>query len=115
MQAKERLYLTKDGKALVAEGDPKGASLYAAPGDDIPESAVKMFGLVDGTVKKPAPKAPAAAPAKPTKGAKADAKRAALKESAPAPNKEAAPGDDKGAGQAGDGAGEPASGGGAEG
>ena len=52
MQAKERLYLTKDGKGLVAEGDPKGASLYAAPGDEIPESAVKMFGLVDGGLKE---------------------------------------------------------------
>lgn len=51
MTAKERLYLTKDAKALVREGDPKGASLYAAPGDEIPDSAVERFGLVDGTIK----------------------------------------------------------------
>lgn len=51
MQATERLYLTKDGKKLVREGDPKGATLYAAPGDTIPQSAVEMFGLAGGTIK----------------------------------------------------------------
>lgn len=50
MQAKERLYLTADKSALVREGDPRGATLYAAPGDEIPASAVERFGLADGTV-----------------------------------------------------------------
>ncbi|MBW8638990.1 hypothetical protein K1W69_17470 [Hoeflea sp. WL0058] len=50
MQAAERLYITADKKRLVAEGDPAGAFLYAAPGDEIPDSAVDKFGLVDGKV-----------------------------------------------------------------
>ena len=33
---------------LVAEGDPRAAFLYAAVGDEIPQSAVEKFGLVDG-------------------------------------------------------------------
>lgn len=56
MIAKARLFLTADSKALVAEGDPKGATLYCAPGDEIPESAAKMFGLVDGDLPKKAGK-----------------------------------------------------------
>ena len=48
MHAKERLYITADKMRLVAEGDPAGAFLYAAPGDTIPDSAVEMFGLIDG-------------------------------------------------------------------
>lgn len=56
MIAKSRLFLTADSKALVAEGDPKGATLYCAPGDEIPESAAKMFGLVDGDLPKRAGK-----------------------------------------------------------
>ena len=55
MQAKERLFLTADGTRLVAEGDPAGAVLYAAPGDEIPDSAVEKFGLVDGTIADAAP------------------------------------------------------------
>jgi len=50
MQARERLFITADKKRLVKEGDPKGAFLYAAPGDEIPESAATMFGLVDGAL-----------------------------------------------------------------
>lgn len=50
MEAKERLYITADKKRLVAEGDPAGAFLYAAPGDTIPQSAVAMFGLVEGAI-----------------------------------------------------------------
>ena len=48
MEAKERLFITSDKKRLVKEGDPKGAFLYAAPGDEIPQSAAEMFGLIDG-------------------------------------------------------------------
>lgn len=48
MFAKVRLYLTAAKDALVSEGDPKGAFLYCAPGDEIPDSAAEKFGLVDG-------------------------------------------------------------------
>lgn len=48
MQARERLFITADKTRLVREGDPKGAFLYAAPGDEIPDSAAEMFGVVDG-------------------------------------------------------------------
>ncbi len=50
MRAKTRLYLTADRAALVREHDPRAATLYAAIGDEIPDSAVARFGLVDGTV-----------------------------------------------------------------
>lgn len=50
MFAKERLYLTGDGKRLVREGDRAAATLYAAAGDEIPDSAVQRFGLVNGTL-----------------------------------------------------------------
>lgn len=50
MEAKERLYLTADATKLVREGDPEGATLYCAPGDEIPDEAVERFGLVDGTI-----------------------------------------------------------------
>jgi predicted flap endonuclease-1-like 5' DNA nuclease len=49
--ARQRLYLTKDRKKLVPEGDRKAATLYAVPGDVIPESAVQRFALVDGALK----------------------------------------------------------------
>lgn len=48
MIAKERLLLTADKSRLVADGDPDGATLYCTPGTEIPESAAKLFGLVDG-------------------------------------------------------------------
>ncbi len=51
MKCTQRLYLTKDRKAVVADGDKRAATLYAVPGDEIPESAVKLFGLVDGGLK----------------------------------------------------------------
>lgn len=48
MQAKERLLLTADRKSLVRDGDPEGVELYCTPGNEIPESAAKLFGLIDG-------------------------------------------------------------------
>ncbi|ALJ14261.1 hypothetical protein [Sphingopyxis macrogoltabida] len=48
MIAKERLLLTADKSRLVADGDPEGATLYCTPGTEIPDSAAKLFGLVDG-------------------------------------------------------------------
>jgi membrane protein involved in colicin uptake len=53
--AKQRLFLTADGEALVAEGDERGATLYAAPEDEIPDSAAAKFGLVDGDLPKEKP------------------------------------------------------------
>jgi predicted flap endonuclease-1-like 5' DNA nuclease len=46
--AQERLYLTADKSRLVRDGDKAAAFLYAAPGDEIPDSAVQRFGLVGG-------------------------------------------------------------------
>ncbi len=66
MRARERLYLTADKSRVVAYGDPKAAFLYAAEGDEIPDSAVEKFGLVDGGLKpKKATKPPAPPPAAP--------------------------------------------------
>lgn len=48
MVAAMRLCLTADKDELVAEDDPRAAFLYAAVGDQIPQSAVDKFGLVDG-------------------------------------------------------------------
>ncbi|MDF1778743.1 MAG: helix-hairpin-helix domain-containing protein [Rhizobiaceae bacterium] len=50
MKAKERLWLTADGAALVPDGSARAAKLYAAEGDEIPDSAAAMFGLVDGRI-----------------------------------------------------------------
>lgn len=104
MRAQERLYLTADKKKLVGEGDPKAAFLYAAEGDEIPDSAAAMFGLADGRLKakKAAPPAPPAAPKAPAAKKGAAAKEqvpAENKEQVPAENKEQASAEDKGAGQ----------------
>jgi len=48
MRAAERLYLTADKDSIVGEGSPLAAFLYAAPGDEIPQSAAERFGIVDG-------------------------------------------------------------------
>ncbi len=49
--ARERLYFTADRSRLVRAGDPKAAFLYAALGDEIPDSAAQKFGLVNGRLK----------------------------------------------------------------
>jgi hypothetical protein len=51
MKCTQRLYLTKDRKKLVGESGKGAASLYAVPGDEIPQSAAEMFGLVGGHLK----------------------------------------------------------------
>lgn len=48
MVAAMRLCLTADRDELVAEDDPRAAFLYASVGDEIPQSAVEKFGLVEG-------------------------------------------------------------------
>lgn len=49
--AKQRLYLNAGKTALVAAGHRDAATLYCAPGDEIPDSAAEKFGLVDGALK----------------------------------------------------------------
>lgn len=51
MKCTQRLYLTADRKRVVPAGDKKAASLYAVPGDEIPQSAADRFGLVDGHLR----------------------------------------------------------------
>lgn len=96
MIATERLLLTADKSRLVRDGDPEGKTLYCTPGTEIPDSAVKLFGLVDGTIAAKAKGGKATggkeAPANPTK------------EKQPGGDKEKAPGDDKGAGSGAKGA-----------
>lgn len=43
MQATRHIYLTADRTRVVLEGDPAGAFLYAAPGDEIPDEAAKRL------------------------------------------------------------------------
>lgn len=122
MIATERLFLTADKAKLVPEGHKDGAFLYAAPGDEIPDSAVEKFGLVKGGMSAAAKKKladEAAAQAKAEEkaaeeaAAKAEADRkaaeekataekaaadeAAAKEAAAAQDKEAKAGADKSA------------------
>lgn len=67
MIAAQRLFLTADKDALVAEGDERAAFLYATEGDEIPAEMAAKFGLVDGAL--PAKKAKAET--KPAKAAEA--------------------------------------------
>lgn len=46
--AKRRLFLTEDRKRIVPESAAAAATLYAAPGDFIPDAAVKQFELKEG-------------------------------------------------------------------
>lgn len=50
MRAEERIWLTADRKAVVSEGHPKAAFLWAAEGDEIPEADAERFGLRDGRI-----------------------------------------------------------------
>ena len=49
--AQQRLYLNADKTGLVPHGHKDVAFLYAGVGDEIPDSAAKRFGLVDGKLK----------------------------------------------------------------
>ncbi len=51
MLARERLWWNANKTKLHPEGHPKAATLYAAPGHEIPESAAKKYKLVDGYLK----------------------------------------------------------------
>lgn len=48
MHARERLWLTADRKRVVPEGHTEASTLYAAEGDELPESAASLFGIADG-------------------------------------------------------------------
>lgn len=54
VKVKERIYLDADGKATTDRG--KGRSLFATPGQVIPEEAAKRVGLVSKQAKKAAKK-----------------------------------------------------------
>lgn len=92
MIAKERLFLTADSKRLVREGDDAAATLYVAPGDEIPSSAVELFGLKDGTIGD---KSGGGTGVVADAGTKEKAPTP-TKEKAPSPNKEKQPGETKG-------------------
>lgn len=58
MKADRRLWLTRDGDAIVEEGDSRAASLLVAPGQVISASQVGRLGLrmdADGRVTQGAP------------------------------------------------------------
>lgn len=88
MRAQHRLYLTADKKRLVPEGHADAATLYASPGDEIPDSAAELFGLVDGALPD------GDAPTKPTK-AKPVKANGEDKSAKPPATKEAPAGEDK--------------------
>ena len=52
MQAKERMWWNADRTGLLPEGHKDARILYAAVGDNIPDSAVERFGLKDGSLPK---------------------------------------------------------------
>ena len=47
----ERLWVAEDGEKLVAEGDPKAASLFAIPGQKISVEDAERYGLVKAKAK----------------------------------------------------------------
>ena len=55
MFAKTRLFHTADKSTLVHEDSEDAAFLYANTGDEIPESAAELYGLVDGDLAKAKP------------------------------------------------------------
>ena len=107
MYAQERIYLTADKTMAVAAGDSQAAFLYATPGDEIPQSAADVLGIVDGKVKGKAkaetqPSVPTVVKTGREVKAKSDAKTGAKTGSsakemkAPAEDKEDKGGEDKG-------------------
>ena len=107
MHAQERIYLTADKTMAVAAGDSQAAFLYATPGDEIPQSAADVLGIVDGKVKgkvkaEPQPSVPTVVKAGREVKAKSPAKSGAKTGSsakemkAPAEDKEDKAGEDKG-------------------
>ena len=54
--AKARLFHTADKSKLVHEDNDEASFLYANTGDEIPDSASELYGLVDGDLKGAASK-----------------------------------------------------------
>jgi len=52
MIIRERLYLTVDRKRVVNENEREGRFLFAKPGDDIPDSIAKQYGLIEEKMVK---------------------------------------------------------------
>lgn len=71
MIAAQRLYLTADKEALVADGDERAAFLFATEGDEILPEMVEKFGLVDGKLPEKKAKSTKEKPAGETKPAAA--------------------------------------------
>jgi len=84
MEARERLYMTRERDRVVRQGDPAAASLYAAVGDEIPASAAERFGIVEGRL---AGKAAAGGRTRVLAGTSAAAKPRAAKTGKPGGNK----------------------------
>lgn len=61
--AKERLWLADDGKTIVKDGDPRAASLLAAPGGQIPPRWVERLGITEASLAADAPAAESIPPA----------------------------------------------------
>jgi hypothetical protein len=100
IDATQDLYLSKDGKSLVAQDDGDAGELYAKVGDQIPQEAHDSFGLVGGHLKDFDPEFDAKAKELATK-ADADLVNVAeevnaSKEAAPAKDKEQKGGSNKG-------------------
>jgi hypothetical protein len=53
--AKERLYLTADGKRVVKEGDPAANSLLVGKGCEVPRELAEKHGLKRGRLLADAP------------------------------------------------------------
>ena len=88
MKAKERLWWNADRSKLLPEGHKDAALLYAAPGDEIPESAAKKYRLVDGYLR-------GGAAAKAAKGESEQDANGEEKEGAKGEDKQGAKGGDK--------------------
>ena len=66
MRATQRLYLTWDRTRLVPEADPNGRVLFCKPGDEVPDSEARKYGLLPAEpealriepVEEPGPKPP---------------------------------------------------------
>ena len=48
MKCIDRMFLNAACSAVFPEGHADAATLYAAPGDEIPDEAAARFGIVDG-------------------------------------------------------------------
>jgi hypothetical protein len=100
LAADRRLYLTRDEKSVVEEGDASAAFLLAACGSSIPGAEVDRLGLsvVEGRVVQASAEAPTAAEAPAEAPAAAETKDSQPdedKQSAPDADKQAQPEADK--------------------